>query len=185
MFGIPLHPLVVHFPVVLAVLLPISIVVALWVIRKGATPRRVWSVPLSIAAALTLSAWVATETGESQEDRVERVVARGALHGHEEAAERFLVLSGVLVLVAAGGLARGTVGRAARIVTAAGSLGVVAAGAQVGHSGGLLVYREGAASAYADPLPRRSSEIGRATTDAMGKPDTRDDRDDRDDRNPH
>lgn len=41
MFGIPLHPLVVHFPGVLAVLLPISVVIALWVIRKGATPRRV------------------------------------------------------------------------------------------------------------------------------------------------
>src|SRR5690349_1283648 len=79
MFRIPLHPLVVHFPVVLAILLPISAVVALLVIRKGATPRRVWSVPVAVAAALALSAWVATETGESQEDRVERVVARGAL----------------------------------------------------------------------------------------------------------
>src|SRR4051812_16149230 len=105
MFGIPMHPLVVHFPVVLAVLLPISAIVALWAIRKGATPRKAWAVPLSVAAALALSAWVATETGEAQEDRVERVVARGALHGHEEAAERFLMLSGVLVLVAAGGLA--------------------------------------------------------------------------------
>jgi hypothetical protein len=103
---------------------------------------------LAFAAALALSAWVATETGESQEDRVERVVARGALHGHEEAAERFLVLSGVLMLVTAAGLARGTFGRAARLVSAAGALGLVAAGVQVGHSGGTLVYREGAANAY-------------------------------------
>jgi len=120
MFGIPLHPLVVHFPIVLAVLLPISVVIALLVIRKGATPRRVWSVPVALAAALALSAWVATQTGESREGRVERVVTRGALHGHEEAAERFLVLSAVLVLVTAAGLARGTVGRAARLVSAAG-----------------------------------------------------------------
>ena len=182
MSGIPLHPLVVHFPVVLAVLLPISVLVALLLIRKGATARRVWSLPVAIAAALAVSAWVATETGESQEDRVERVVARGALHGHEEAAERFLVLSGVLVLVAAAGLARGTVGRAARLVTAAGALGVVAAGVQVGHSGGVLVYRHGAASAYADPLPTRNREIGPAATGAMAKPDGRDDRDDRDPR---
>ena len=180
MFGIPLHPLVVHFPVVLAVLLPISIVVALWVIRKGATPRRVWSVPLGLAAALAVSAWVATQTGESQEDRVERVVARNALHGHEEAAERFLVLSGVLVLVAAAGLARGTVGRAARLVTAAGAVGVVAAGVQVGHSGGMLVYRHGAASAYTSPVPVGNRETGRAAMDIMAKPDLRDDRDDRD-----
>ena len=152
MSGIPLHPLVVHFPIVLVTLLPISIGVALWMIRKGTTPRRVWAVPVALAAALALSAWVATETGESQEDRVERVVARGALHGHEEAAERFLVLSGVLVLVTAAGLSRGNVGRAARLVSAVGALGLVAAGVQVGHSGGSLVYREGAANAYTGPV---------------------------------
>jgi hypothetical protein len=174
MFGIPLHPLVVHFPIVLAVLLPISVVVALWAIRKGATPRRVWSVPLAIAAAMTLSAWVATQTGESQEDRVERVVPRGALHGHEESAERFLVLSGVLVLVAAAGLAPGTVGRAARLVTIAGAVGVVVAGVQVGHSGGMLVYRDGAASAYASP----GRTVGAARSDAMARPDAKGDRDD-------
>src|SRR4029079_12366481 len=132
----PLHPLVVHFPIVLVILLPISAGVALLAIRKSATPRRVWSVPLAVAVALTLGAWVATQTGESQEDRVERVVSRGALHGHEEAAERFLVLSAVLVLVTAAGLAPGPVGRAARLVSAAGALGLVAAGVQVGHSGG-------------------------------------------------
>lgn len=179
MFGIPLHPLVVHFPIVLAVLLPISIVVALWAIRKGATARRVWSVPVAVAAALTLSAWVATQTGESQEDRVERVVARGALHGHEEAAERFLVLSGVLVLVAAAGLARGTVGRAARFVTAAGAVGLMAAGAQVGHSGGVLVYRHGAASAYTDPVAGGNREIGRVGANAVARGDTHGDGDDR------
>jgi uncharacterized membrane protein len=178
MFGIPLHPLVVHFPVVLAVLLPIAIVVAFVAIRKGAASRRVWSVPAATAVALALSAWVSTETGESQEERVERVVAESALNTHEEAAERFLVLSGVLALVAVGGLARGTVGRAARIVTAVGAVGVLGAGVQVGHTGGLLVYREGAASAYAN-APAGGGEIGRTSTDALAKPDERDDRDDR------
>jgi uncharacterized membrane protein len=150
MFGIPLHPLVVHFPIVLAVLLPISAGVALWAVRKGATPRKAWAVPVAVAAALTLSAWVATQTGQAQEDRVEDVVPRSALHGHEESAERLLVLSGVLLLVAAGGLARGNVGRAARYVATVGTLGLVAAALQVGHSGGVLVYRHNAASAYDD-----------------------------------
>lgn len=177
MFGIPLHPLVVHFPVVLAVLLPISVLVALLVIRKGATPRRVWSVPVAVAGALALSAWAATQTGEAQEDRVERVVARGALHGHEEAAERFLVLSGVLVVVAAAGLARGTVGRAARLVTAAGAAGIVVAGVQVGHSGGVLVYREGAASAYTEATgPSRDATGAKANLTLKSDADDRDER---------
>jgi uncharacterized membrane protein len=181
MSGIPLHPLVVHFPIVLAVLLPISVFVTLWAVRKGATARRVWAVPLAFSAALTLSAWVALQTGEAQEDRVEDVVGEAAIHGHEEAAERFLVLSGVLLVVAAAGLAGGTVGRAARLVTAAGAVGLVAAGAQVGHSGGTLVYRDGAASAYVNPAARGERDIGRAGDNSKSVAQ-REDRDDRDDR---
>lgn len=149
MFGIPLHPLVVHFPVVLSILLPISVIVALWAIRRGTTARHAWAVPLAMAAALTLSSYVATQTGEAEEDKVERVVGENALHEHEEAGERFLVLSGVLLLVAGAGLLPSTFGAAARVVTAVGAVAFVAAGIQVGHSGGLLVYEHGAASAYA------------------------------------
>ena len=166
--GIPLHPLVVHFPIVLSVLLPISALVALWAIRKGTRPRWAWALPVAVAAALTVSAYVATETGEREEDRVERVVAERAIHGHEEAAERFLVLSGVLVLVAAVGLAPRTIGQAARLLTAVGAVGLLAAGVQVGHSGGELVYRHGAASAYTDGADgaRVSASVVTAPADA-------------------
>jgi len=151
MTGIPLHPLIVHFPIVLAVLLPISAIVALWAIGKGTTPRRAWAVPLAFSAALALSAWVATETGEGEEERVEEIVGDRPMHAHEEAAERFLLLSGLVLLVAGAGLLPRTVGQAARFVATAGALGLVAAGVQVGHSGGALVYEHGAASAYAGP----------------------------------
>ena len=179
MSGIPLHPLVVHFPIVLAVLLPISVGVAMWAVRKGATPRRVWAVPVALGLSLTLSAWAALETGEDQEDRVEDVVGKSALHGHEEAAERFLVIAGVVTLVAVAGLARGDIGRAARLVTAAGTIGIVAAGIQVGHSGGMLVYRHGAASAYTDPAVQgqRTEARGDLPTRAADRDDReRDDR---------
>lgn len=149
MFGVPLHPMVVHFPVVLSIVLPISVLVAIWAIRKGTTPRRAWAVPLAFAAVMALSAFVATRTGEADEERVERVVSEGAIHEHEEAGERFFLLSGVLLLVAAGGLMRNTFGNAARLVTAVGAIGMIVAGIQVGHSGGTLVYRHNAASAHA------------------------------------
>jgi uncharacterized membrane protein len=144
----PLHPMVVHFPIALVVMLPLFTLGALLAIRRGAAPRRVWAIPLAVAAALTLSGWVAVQTGEREEDRVEALVGESALHTHEAAAERFLVLSGVLLLVAGAGLAGGTLGTAARLVATAGSLGLVLAGVQVGGSGGDLVYRHGAASAY-------------------------------------
>ena len=176
--GIPLHPLVVHFPIVLSVLLPISALLALRVIRKGTTPRSAWALPVAVAAALTLSAWAATETGEQEEDRVEQVVAERAIHGHEEAAERFLVLSGVLLLVAAAGLVPRTVGEAARILTAVGALGLLAAGVQVGHSGGELVYRHGAASAYTDGAGADSADAPASVVTAPVGADERGDRDD-------
>ncbi|MGH7668257.1 MAG: DUF2231 domain-containing protein [Gemmatimonadaceae bacterium] len=150
MLSNPLHPAIVHFPVVLAVLLPLFALGALWTIRQGATPRRAWAVPVALAAALALSAWVAVQTGEAQEDRVEGVVADHALDTHEDAAELFLTLSGALVLVAAVGLAGGVVGRSARVLATGGAIALVIAAVKVGHSGGELVYRYGAASAYTE-----------------------------------
>jgi len=75
-------------------------------------------------------------------------VSESALHSHAESAERFLALSVVLLAVTGVGFMGGTVGRAARLVATAGAVGLIAAGVQVGHSGGSLVYRYGAASAY-------------------------------------
>ena len=63
-------------------------------------------------------------------------------------AETFLTASIGLAVVAAAGLIGGIAGRAARIVTAAGSVALVIGAAKVGHSGGELVYRYGAANAY-------------------------------------
>jgi uncharacterized membrane protein len=146
----PLHPAVVHFPIVLVVFLPIVALASLWVIHRGARARAVWAVPVVVAALLAGSAWVALRTGEVEEDRVEHVVSEAALHAHEEAAERFLVLSGVLLLVAASGLAGGALGQAGRLLTTAGALVLMVVGIQVGHAGGELVYRHGAASAYVE-----------------------------------
>lgn len=158
----PLHPAIVHFPVVLALLLPIFVIGALWAIRRGARPRRAWAIPLAASLALAASAWVAVETGGEQDERVEDVVARQPLSAHEEMAETFLLVSGAVALVAAAGLVGGLTGRAARFATAAGSVLLVVGAFRVGHSGGQLVYRYGAASAYA---PER---VGGAAGDLSG-----------------
>lgn len=139
----PLHPAVVHFPIVLMILLPLAAIGALWAIRRGSTVTRAWAFPVAAAAALAASAWAAVETGEGDEDRAEDVVGEQALKTHEAAAERFLLLaSGVLVITAAG-LLRGNLGRASRALGTAAALGLIIAGYQVGHSGGRLVYGDG------------------------------------------
>lgn len=156
----PLHPAVVHFPVVLAFLLPIFAIGAMVMIRRGARPMGAWAIPLAAAVALSVSSWAAVETGEEQDDRVERVVAEQPLDSHEEAAELFLTGTLILALVAAAGLAPGLIGRSARAVAALGALVLVAGAARVGHTGGELVYRHGAASAYASPTSARSASQG-------------------------
>jgi hypothetical protein len=50
---------------------------------------------------------------------------------------------------------------------------VVAAGVRVGHSGGMLVHRDGAASAYTNPV----RNAGARPTGAMARPDATDDDD--------
>jgi uncharacterized membrane protein len=154
----PLHPAIVHFPIVLAFLLPISAVVALWTIRKGARPLRAWAAPLAIAAALAASSWLSVQTGEAQEEKVERVVAEQPFDAHEESAELFLTASAVVLVIAGAGMIRGIGGRIARVAATAGSIALVGGAAYVGHTGGKLVYEHGAASAYVrDATPERTA----------------------------
>jgi uncharacterized membrane protein len=145
----PLHPAVVHFPIVLMFLLPLAALAAVWYRRRYPERRGAWVLTTALAGALTLSAWVAVETGERDEEKVEEAVPEASLEAHEEAAQRFLLLSAGVLVLAGAGLLRGRIGSAARLATTAGAFGLVAAGALVGHSGGELVYRHGAAAAYA------------------------------------
>jgi uncharacterized membrane protein len=147
----PVHPLIVHFPIVLALLAPFTAGALFWVIRSGRAPVRAWAAVVALQVAVAGSAWVAVETGEHEEERVERVVAESAIEEHEESAERFLWIAALIVPLAAAGLLSGPVGIAARGLATAATLGAALAVAATGHSGGELVYRHGAATAYLDP----------------------------------
>jgi uncharacterized membrane protein len=158
----PLHPAVVHFPIVLMFLLPIAAIVALWRQRRSPGSRGSWVLTTVLAGALTASAWLALETGEQDEEGVERVVPEAALETHEEAAGRFLWLSAGVLGLAGAGLLRGRVGTAARLATTVGAVGLVVAGALVGHSGGALVYQYGAAAAHSGAIASGAGDTGGA-----------------------
>lgn len=79
---------------------------------------------------------------------MERVVSEQALHAHEENADAFLgVAIGMLGVSLFGFLPR-RAGTVARGVATLGTVVVLGAGWRVGHSGGELVYKHGAAQAY-------------------------------------
>ncbi|MBW2294435.1 MAG: hypothetical protein JRG89_14430 [Deltaproteobacteria bacterium] len=148
MFPDPLHPALVHFPIVLAVLAPFLAAAAAWAIYSGRLSGRSWVGIVILQVLVAGTAWIATETGENEEDRVERVVSERYIEEHEEAAERFLVLAALVVPLAAAGMLTGGVGAINRVLTIVLSLVALAAAGSAGHSGGELVYRHGAAMAY-------------------------------------
>jgi uncharacterized membrane protein len=146
----PLHPAVVHFPVVLATMLPLVALLGLLAVSRGSAPRKAWAYVTLTAFLLFAASFVAVRTGENEEDRVEDVVARDPIHEHEEAGERLQLLAGIGFLVFAAGLSGGGIGRIARPVGLLASLAIAGQAYLAGKGGGELVYEHGAASAYVD-----------------------------------
>ena len=144
----PLHPAIVHFPLVLAFLFPLFAAAGVLAIRRGAVARRAWLLPTAFAIAVAGSAWLSVQTGEAQGERVERVVGEQPMESHEEVAEAFLAMSVAVAGIAMAGLIAGFAGQAARMLTMVGSLALIGMAIRVGHTGGQLVYRHGAANAY-------------------------------------
>lgn len=146
----PLHPALVHLPLALAVLTPALALLAMLAMRVGFLPARAWVAVVLLQALMLGSAWAAQETGEAEEERALRVVAERHIEDHEEAAEWFLGLAAAALMLSAAGCLSGHWGRVARYATLGAGVGVLAAGLRVGHSGGELVYRHGAAAAYTE-----------------------------------
>lgn len=160
MFPDPLHPALVHFPIVLALLAPLLAGGFFFAIQTRRLPARAWLAVVGLQLAIVATGWFTAEAGEEEEERVERIVAEDPIEEHEEAAETFLWIAGIAVPIGAAGLLSGGVGSAARGLALIASLAAAVAVARVGHTGGLLVYEHGAALAYLD---------GNAGIEAIGR----------------
>ncbi len=140
----PLHPAVVHFPVVLLLAGTIAAVIAVfW--RGGHLPR--------FAALLlglgTLGTWAAVETGESDAGLLEKGTPplEALVDAHETWAKRTLALGSVAVIVATISITVGRWPRTARgaaIVTAMVAVAAAYGVYETGHRGGALVFRHAA-----------------------------------------
>ncbi len=147
------HPKVVHLPMALAVLVPLVSGGALFAWWRGWFDRRVWVIVLLLQAALVGSGFIAMNTGEAEEERVEEIVAEQYIESHEEAAEAFVWASvAVLVLMLLPMvLPEGRARTAAALGACLGTLLVFGLGFKAGEAGGRLVYEHGAAQAYVVP----------------------------------
>ncbi|MFW6051209.1 MAG: DUF2231 domain-containing protein [Myxococcota bacterium] len=148
---VPLHPVVVHLPLALSVVLPLFVLVAGALAWHRHPPARPWLMVPALALLIFGSALVAMNSGEADEEKVERVVPAAALEEHEETAEAFVWTAGGMLLLALLGLAPApAVRRGAIVATAAASVALGGLALQTGKLGGELVYRHGAADAHRD-----------------------------------
>lgn len=153
MNSMPLHPAIVHLPLVIAIFMPLIAIGFAWARWTGRLRPRAWLTVVAFQALLLGSGLVAMRTGEGEEERVESVVRESALHAHEELADQFVWAAG-LTLVLTGLVLVVRRPAAVRLVVSgvvAATIVVAALGLRVGHAGGQLVYVHGAASAYAQP----------------------------------
>ena len=151
MNALPLHPAVVHLPLALAMLMPLVAAGVTWAWFTGRRAAGAWVAVVALQALLLGSSLVAINTGEQEEERVERVVTESAIESHAEAAEQFAWASGASLLLAGivFGFRKRSVARVLAPVSVAAALAVAGLALRVGHAGGQLVYVQGAASAYA------------------------------------
>lgn len=144
----PLHPLIVHFPIVLGLAVPLLALIALIRIGAGAKPRAAWT-PVLVVMLLTLALGIfASKSGEAEEERVEKFVPHDAIEMHEGNGKRFVLISAMTLVITLAGFAGRRAGGAARAATLAFSLLLAAQLLWAAKSGGALVYEHGAANAY-------------------------------------
>jgi uncharacterized membrane protein len=149
--SLPLHPAIVHLPLGLAFVIPALAVGFAWALWRGRIRQRAWIAIIALQAVLLTAGLAAMNTGEREEDRVERIVPEAAIEQHEEYAEQFVWATGLTLLPAVLVLAfrKPAMARAMAALTVAGSFVVAAAAVRVGHAGGQLVYVHNAGAAYA------------------------------------
>jgi len=147
MFDLPLHPIVVHFPIVLGVILPFTALLFWWAIKKEYLQQKAWILVVFLALTYGVSSLVAIELGETDEEKVEKVVSKKLIGEHAEAGELIPWISGGLFLFALAGFLPKNSQRI-RLAMAVLSFAAIIPLANTGHTGGRLVYKYGAANAH-------------------------------------
>ncbi len=156
------HPKVVHIPIALGLLMAVlagGVLLAWW---RRWLPARSWVLVVALQATLVGSGLVALQTGESEEERVERVVPEQAIEQHEAAAEAFVWASGGVLglMLLALAMSRSNAGLPTAAVSTLGTLVVLGLGYRTGQAGGDLVYRHNSASVYTTSTPGSGGSPG-------------------------
>jgi uncharacterized membrane protein len=172
MTSLPLHPAIVHVPLGLAFLMPVLALGFAWALWRRGVRSRAWLSVIALQALLVGAGLVAMNTGEREEDRVERIVPAAAIERHEEYAEQFVWAAAVTLVPAVLVLAfrKPAVARAMTILTVVGTIVAAVAAIRVGHAGGQLVYVHNAGAAYASEGTTPTPDTAVPTTGETRRP---------------
>ena len=156
---IPNHALIVHFPLALAFLMPVLVLVMAFMMKKKKISNEGWLIIVGLQLVMTATGYASLQTGETEESIVERVVDKKLIHEHEEAAEIFV---GSTVIGLALSIAVYFLRAELQLYV---QLGIAFIGLlstyfafNAGKLGGELVYEHGAASAYAQVIASPQEE---------------------------
>lgn len=180
---VPLHPSIVHIPIVLTFIMPILILAFAWMVKTNKMAPKGWLLIVGLQLAVVISGYVSLETGETEEHTVEKVVNKEYIAAHEEAGEIF-VGSAVLALVIsiAAFFIRKELQFPIKLAILAISVVSAILAYRTGKLGGELVYKHGAASAYGHveetngllPTPGQQTSESPADDNESLKPDDND-----------
>jgi uncharacterized membrane protein len=145
-----LHPLIIHFPIVLLLIAPLFVILGAIMPKSS---RAMYLAALLMMVLGTLSAFVSYQTGEAAGKLAERTPEiSAAIERHEDLAETTRLLFSILTVIFAGmlyvpRLLKFEIGRKAQALAAIVFLFFYASGALVlvntAHQGGMLVHQYG------------------------------------------
>ncbi|MBT4790300.1 MAG: hypothetical protein HON90_01910 [Halobacteriovoraceae bacterium] len=154
---LPIHPGVVHLPIGIVFVLPFLLSLYIIFFKKKLLERSGFVIILVLYGLLTISSVISIKTGENEISAVKNVVAQQHVNTHENEAQNFLVVTllalvtGISTLVV-NSLRYFQIGLIFNFFI---QILLIYFAIQVGHTGGVLVYKYSATDAY---LPRISNE---------------------------
>jgi uncharacterized membrane protein len=156
---LPFHPTIAHMPIVLSVILPLLVLIFAYMMKTNRMTSTGWLIIVGLQVMTTVTGYLALESGEVEEHKVEKVLEKKLINEHEEAAEIFVGFS-VLSLVAgiAAFFIRTEYQLRVQLLVFALALVSGLLGTRTGTLGGDLVYKHGAGEAYKEVLESEGPE---------------------------
>lgn len=144
---IPLHPMMVHLPIGLSILMPFIFGIIIFFVRKKKVNSNTFIAAVIFQSVLTVAAFAAVQSGRIEEHRMKETgwVSHDLVEAHEHAGKRVFIVMIVTLVVSAAAIA--TTKFQFPLQIGAFVLSIVVAGmiTIAGHLGGELVYIHGAA----------------------------------------